>query len=562
MILSSISLVIAFGELHAQKNDDKEKVSDNYIAQSFFIEGKTLELQYNYQQAIEHYRTALKYDKSPGIYFAISSVYYNSGDFRKALLEINNALRLSPNNIKYLEHKAGIYLGLEDYHKAADLYERIIELDTNYTYGLYSLARMYQELKMPSKALEVYERITEMIGFDYDVLRRTYEIYYKYKEYDKCVEILENVLKIDPYDEANRQQAAALYMKLEKYEEAKKIYEELFTLNPDNKEIQTELVKIYFKGNESDKGFENFSGILGKDSLTFEEKLQVGEIYYNLISEDKTAIDVAENIFKNLVENYPQQWLPYFYLGGIDIVNKNEEGYKENFYKAIQVGDTIKDAFVQIGFTFYNRGNNEDAKAVYEKGLVIFPEDYRMNYLYGLVLQRLGNEPEAIRFFEKALVSSPNELTVLSTLALAYNGQKMYKKSEETYEKALMLDPENALLLNNYAYNLSERGVKLKKALAMAKVAIEKDPKNASYLDTIGWVYFKLGKYKSAKKYIEKSLSINGSSAVVLEHLGDVFKAMDDYNNAIKYWNKALEINPGNEQLIEKRNALKNTANK
>ena len=193
-------------------------------------------------------------------------------------------------------------MGLEDYQKSAEVFEKIVELDTNYTYGLYTLARIYQELNMPMKALDVYVRITDRIGFDFDVLRRTYEIYYKYKDYDKCVEVLEHVLKLDPYDVVNRQQLGALYMKIGQYEKAKMVYEELFVLNPDDKNIQTELVKIYFKENESEKGFERFSKILGKDSLNFEEKLQVGEIYYNLISEDVTAIDIAENIFSHLVD--------------------------------------------------------------------------------------------------------------------------------------------------------------------------------------------------------------------------------------------------------------------
>ena len=560
-LLATVIFVIN-GQLLAQKSNDKEKVSGNYKAQNLFIEGKTLELQYKYLPAIEYYRAALKYDESPGIFFAISSVYYELGEFRKAIVEVNKALRLSPNNLNYLEQKANVYLGLDDYQKAEEVFERIVALDTNYTYGLYTLARIYQELKMPTKALEVYEKITDRIGFDFDVLRRTYEIYYKYKEYDKCVVVLENVLKLDPYDVVNRQQLGALYMKTGNYEKAKIVYEELFILNPDDKNIQTELVKIYFKENESEKGFERFSKILGKDSLTFEEKLQVGEIYYNLISEDVTAIDIAENIFGHLVKNYPEEWLPYFYLGGIDIANKNEEAYVEKFFKAVEVGDTIKDAYIQIGFTFYNRGSNDNAIAIYEKGLDVFPDDYRMNYLYGLVLQRLNKELEAIKYFETALKNQPEEISILSTLALAYNGQKMYEKSDETYEKALKVDQGNALILNNYAYNLSERVERLDKALAMAKIAVDKEPGNASYLDTIGWVYFKLGKYKSAKKYIEKSLKINGSSAVVLEHLGDVYRALKDFKKAIKFWNKALEINPNNHQLIEKRNSLKNAGNK
>lgn len=96
------------------------------------------------------------------------------------------------------------------------------------------------------------------------------------------------------------------------------------------------------------------------------------------------------------------------------------------------------------------------------------------------------------------------------------------------------------------------RGVELDKALEMSKISIEKDPGNASYLDTIGWIYFKLKKYKLAKENIEKSLSVNPNSAVVLEHLGDIYNAMKDYPGALRYWKMSLEKNPNNSTLKEK----------
>jgi Flp pilus assembly protein TadD len=172
------------------------------------------------------------------------------------------------------------------------------------------------------------------------------------------------------------------------------------------------------------------------------------------------------------------------------------------------------------------------------------------------VLQRKGDEPAAINYFEYAVEQNPTDLGLLSTLALAYDNQKMYDQSDEAHEKALRVDPESALILNNYAYQLSERGVKLDKALVMAKKAIQKEPKNASYLDTIGWIYYKMKKYEEAKSYIFQSLQVNGSSGVVNDHMGDIFNAMGDKQNARKYWQKALDLSPNNEVIKNKLNNI------
>lgn len=525
---------------------DKEK------AEQLFIKGKLAELKYNFHEALESYNTALKYDRSPGIYFALSDLYFDLGKYNDSYSNIQKALSYDPNNVQYLEQLANSYLGLDNLVKAAEVYESILARDSTYTYGLYTLARIYQELSKPAKAIVIYEKITDRIGYDYDVLRRMYEIYYEYQEYEKCADVLKAVLQLDPYDADIIEQLAMLYIRQDKYQEAREIYEELLRLNPNNKEMQTELVKLYFYQDETDKAFEKFGNIIGKDSLGFREKLQVGELYYNQISKDANSLGIAKNIFHNLQYNYPSEWLPYYYLGAIYLNEDNRSMSDEEFARAIQVADTSIDAHIQIGLTYYNMGESVEAERILREGLAISAQDFRLNYLLGLALQAQGRTGDAVKYYEISSESNPKDINVLSAMALAYNTLGNYDKSNEAYEKALRIDPNNPLILNNYAYNLSERGEKLDKALEMATLAIEAEPENASYLDTIGWIYFKLKKYKLAEKYIRKSLSLNGGSAVVNDHLGDVYLAMGEKKDAVDYWKKALELSPGDETIKNK----------
>jgi tetratricopeptide (TPR) repeat protein len=106
--------------------------------------------------------------------------------------------------------------------------------------------------------------------------------------------------------------------------------------------------------------------------------------------------------------------------------------------------------------------------------------------------------------------------------------------------------------MNNYAYNLSVRDVNLERAKELALKAIELDAENAAYLDTVGWVYFKLGDLDRAQRFIKASIDTGDSSAEVFEHLGDVYEALENIKEAKKWWKQALDLEPTRTHLQEK----------
>ncbi|MCE1164909.1 MAG: tetratricopeptide repeat protein [Bacteroidetes bacterium] len=530
---------------------DSTEIKDEE-AVSLFVSGKSAELREDYKSAMEFYRTALKRDKSAGIYFAIANVNLRMGKLQDALIEINNALKLRPDNTEYKTMKANIYYGTGKVDLAVGLYEEILTAEPENIFVLYSLARSYQELKNQDRAVEVYEMLTDIYGFDTDVLKRMFDIYFSKQNFTKCAETLSYMLKLDPFNTNLLFDLATMYTKLDREDDARLIYERLAALNPSDKQTQAEIVKIYFRKNDIEKGFDEFAKLIGKKDLTFAEKIQLGELYFNTISQDQKNSDVVEFIFRHLNETNPDNWMPYYYLAQIDIQNKKNDEAAAKLLKGIVYADTTADAYMQIGYSLFTLEKYEQAKPVIEKGLALSPDDFRMNYSYALIMQRMGDMPLAIKYYEKAADLNPNELSILSSLALAYNSNKQYRESNEAYERALKIDPDNALILNNYAYNLSQRGENLNKALDMIKKAVNREPGNSSYLDTMGWIFFMMKDYKNAKEYLERAVSVNGSNAVILEHLGDAYNALKDAQKAVYFWKKALELNKSNKQLEEK----------
>ena len=114
-------------------------------------------------------------------------------------------------------------------------------------------------------------------------------------------------------------------------------------------------------------------------------------------------------------------------------------------------------------------------------------------------------------------------------------------KAFKIYEQALKIDPEYCPVLNNYAYYLSLKKCRLRKAERMSRITVEKEPDNATYLDTYGWILFLRGKAKEAKPYFKHAMIYGGKeSAVILQHYSEVLAKLGETELA-KYYHTLAE---------------------
>ncbi|MGB8509710.1 MAG: tetratricopeptide repeat protein, partial [Pyrinomonadaceae bacterium] len=116
------------------------------------------------------------------------------------------------------------------------------------------------------------------------------------------------------------------------------------------------------------------------------------------------------------------------------------------------------------------------------------------------------------------------------------------KGSEDTLRGVLAKDPDNVSALNNLGYFLAERNERLPEALAMIQKAVRAEPSNSSYLDSLGWVYFKLGQLPEAERYLSDAARRNPASAAIQEHLGDLMQRLGKAEQARVAWQKALTL--------------------
>jgi Tfp pilus assembly protein PilF len=122
-----------------------------------------------------------------------------------------------------------------------------------------------------------------------------------------------------------------------------------------------------------------------------------------------------------------------------------------------------------------------------------------------------------------------------------YERQKKFEASEAEFRKVLKINPDNAEALNYLGYMLADRAVRLDEAYQLVKKAIDQDPTNGPFLDSLGWVYFRQGKLEEAEQMLTRALDKIGQDPTVHDHLGDVYAKLGKTRDAVAQWQASLK---------------------
>lgn len=168
------------------------------------------------------------------------------------------------------------------------------------------------------------------------------------------------------------------------------------------------------------------------------------------------------------------------------------------------------------------------------------------NYLFISNLYSKANRGKeaadaANQAFAVALGSERKQIAKL-TLATAQQMAGDFDAAELTLREILKQTPGNPIALNNLGYFMVERGERLTEALGLIQQALKVDPKNPSYLDSLGWAYFKLGNFDDAERFLKAASRIDTDSATIYEHLGDVYIKKQKRELAKAAWEKSLRL--------------------
>ncbi len=161
---------------------------------------------------------------------------------------------------------------------------------------------------------------------------------------------------------------------------------------------------------------------------------------------------------------------------------------------------------------------------------------------------------QAIAAANQALaISKTDDMKLMAKLVLATAQEKSgdFASAEITLREILKQSPENPVALNNLGYFLVERNQKLDEATMLIQKAVKIEPTNSSFIDSLGWAYFKQNKFTEAEKQLKDALRRSPVSATIQEHLGDVFDKQGKTDLAKSAWKRALGLSSDSEQILQ-----------
>lgn len=184
----------------------------------------------------------------------------------------------------------------------------------------------------------------------------------------------------------------------------------------------------------------------------------------------------------------------------------------------------------------------------------------RQHFVIGAVLNRIGDFEGAVELLERAREIAPEDEQTLYELALAQERLEQDEKAVESLEALLQLDADDPEILNFYGYLLAENGWKLQRAEQAVLRALEADPRNGAYLDSLGWVYYQQGRYQEALDRLVDASNVLGDDPVILEHLGDCLRALGQHDDARNAYERALLVGGDEPRLKERLEELEDEA--
>ena len=498
----------------------------NFIFANDYIENDAIEyflnaeyelLNDNLIKAENEYKNALKLaPNSISILKILSDINFNNGKYLKSMYYLERINKIKKFDPEYSIELYNIYINLDKISKAYDLLDSLKYYNSNNKEVLLLVAEKSYFIQDWEELIRTYMLLYESSNNNYVLIKRMLEIGNSFNMNKYVFQLLEkNKVKYHNIEYYKLFLESAI--NLHDYKSAINICIEIISLDTSNNfENIIQLAELYVKVEDYERVIEVLQPLYNNNKDNF------NIVYYMFIS--YSALNNFEKeieVSKNIIRYFPELKLGYEALSNVYIKNKNYS----------------------------------DALEILVNASHIFEHDSSIYLLLANLYNQLKNYNQAKLNYLEALDHDPNNNLAKYSLAILYEEINDYHNSDSLFTN-ILTEEQIPGVLNDYAYLLSERNnityQKLYYALELANKAIKLEPQNSAYLDTIGWIYFKLGKEQLAKKYLEKSLTIDNNNPVILEHLGDVYLKLEDYNMAKNLYMKALDLNIDNSSIKEK----------
>ncbi len=519
-------------------HDAASDASVDRIAQAHahFSAGFIHEMNHEAEAALnEYYQAALADPDNQGLILEVSQRFLQNKQTETALDLLRRAAARPNPSAALLVQLGSVYAQLGKYDSAIKADRAAIKQDPALLAGYQNLFLVYVQTKRNTEALKVLDEASAQPAVSEEFLLGLAELYGSFalqapslrdKINSRGLLVLDRAAKLNLSTPSSRLRLADGLNNFGATSRAAQIYLELLKELPDlplfRERIHAKLATIYLRGSDTPHAAEQLQAILRDDPTN------------------------------------PQV---YYYLGRIAYENKKAPEAVEYLRKAILLRPDFREAYFYLAAAQLAADQTSDALATLEKAREKTPGNFDLELWTGLAYAQQKAYREALRHFVEAeVIAKATDPTRLNEefyfqLGAASERNGDYSQAGRYFERCLELKPDWPEALNYLGYMWAERGTNLARARQMLEKAVQAEPKNAAYLDSLGWALFKLGEPAKAMTMILKAIELSAQpDPTEYDHLGDIYAALSQMDKAREAWAKSLSLE-ANEAIQKKLDA-------
>ena len=506
-------------------------------ALTHFVEGMSLEENGEMDRALEAYRKVLNVDPGQSqLASRVAALLIEQDDFPQAIDVLKDAIKANPKDADPYQQLAYIYAKyLKKTDQAIDYANRAIILNPGDIEGYQRLVEIEVAAGQEKKALEVLDRATKVRSNDANFWMRLGKLYVavlfksdsqpKPDELKRTNEIFKKAAEHADDNPAILKDVADYYAASQQLKEAIPLYLHVLELQPDDANAREKLATGFILTNQRGKALEMLEQIIKEHP----EKYQPYDLLAQVLDDEARSLQRAKKVdeskaaFAKAAASYEQSLL----------INPNHVG-----------------TYLHLAELFLGPLNDADrAVRLLTEARRRFQGAPEIVYYLALAQSEAKQTQQAVATFEEALheaqLDQDNDIAEQAGL---------YEKAADLLRKSIALDPANSAEACNYlGYMWADHNMNLDEAETMIKRAIEAEPNNASYLDSLGWVEFRKGKFDQAlNNLLSAAKTADHDDPVIFEHIGDAYFRLNRISEALEFWQKALALDPKNKNLANK----------
>jgi tetratricopeptide (TPR) repeat protein len=448
----------------------------------------------------------------------LASVYSDRGDARSASALLDKLTKKNPSPRAYLS-LANNYEQMKEYALAADALKKAIDLDPTHLEWNAQLAQ-YQALA---------------------------------GKYDDALQTYQDLAKDTPQDATAYLGMAQIYIEQQKFDLAHQMLNKAKEIEPDNIEAKYNEVQLLDQEGKTPEAIAGLNDLLASTSRKTYDAAQrdvrgrmlekLGALY-----EKDKQYDKAVDAFREMASLDPDK------NARAEALIIDTYRTAKNFSKADQESEaagkkypndrTLREVRAQL---LTDEGKSDQAVA--ELKTLLDGKNDRETYLaIEDVYQKSKNYGEAVKALdqaEKLSTTNDDKAAIYFQRGALYERQKKFDQSEKAFRQVLdtanQKDPIYASTLNYLGYMLADQNTRLQEAQDFIKKALDLEPNNYAFLDSMGWVYYRLNRLDEAERELTHSVQIESKDPTIHDHLGDVYFKEGKLKEAITQWQSSLQ---------------------